>query len=126
MATKTSTDELADLERESWKALVTDGAASPFYDRVLAKDVLMLMPGGMVIDDRQTVVDAMKGAPWSSYELGTMHVFALGDDSAVVWYSATAVRGDHTYKALFNSTYVRESGEWRLALHQQTPDESRD
>ena len=42
----------------------------------------------------------------------------VGDDSAVVVYAGSAVRGDHRYRALFNSTYVREHGEWRLALRQ--------
>jgi hypothetical protein len=118
----TSTNEtLIELERASWEALTTAGAASPYYDRELARDVLMLMPGGMVIDDRATVVDSMKGEPWSSYDLGEMRVFPLGDDAAVVWYSGRATRGDHEYAALFNSTYVREGGNWRLAVHQQTP-----
>jgi hypothetical protein len=114
-------DELIELEQAAWKALVTEGAASPFYDRVLARDVLMLMPGGMVIDDRATVVESMKGPAWSSYDLGDMSVLPLGDDAAAVTYSGSAKRGDHDYKALFNSTYVREDGEWRLSLHQQTP-----
>jgi hypothetical protein len=29
--------------------------------------------------------------------------------------------GGEPYSALFNSTYVREDGVWRLAIHQQTP-----
>ena len=58
----------------------------------------------MVIDDRAQVVNSMKGADWDSFEL-----------------SDTRVRGDNDYDALLNSTYIREDGAWRLALHQQTP-----
>lgn len=36
-------------------------------------------------------------------------------------YAATARRNDTDYPALFNSTYVREDGSWRLGVHQQTP-----
>ena len=118
----TTTTELLDLEREGWDALSTDGeAASAFYDRVLAEDVLMLLPGGMVIDDRDTVVESMKGAAWESYDLDDEHVVPLGEDSAVIGYRATAVRDGEPYTALFNSTYVREGGDWKLAVHQQTP-----
>lgn len=115
-------DDLIELERDAWKALATSGeAAAEFYGRVLADEVLMLLPGGMVIDDRATVIDSMRGAPWDSFELSDERVLALGDDSAVVAYRATASRGGSDYTALFNSTYVRVDGAWRLALHQQTP-----
>jgi hypothetical protein len=114
------TDALTQLERDAWDALSTEGAAAPFYERMLARDVLMLLPG-FVVDDRAKVIESMSGAPWSSHDLQDMRVFRLGTDAAVVAYSGTAVRGGHEYHALFNSTYVREDGEWRLALHQQTP-----
>ena len=118
----TTTTELLDLEREGWDALSTDGeAATAYYDRVLADDVLMLLPGGMVIDDRATVVESMKGAAWQSYEMTDEHVVPLGEDSAVVGYRATATRDDEPYTALFNSTYARSGGEWKLVVHQQTP-----
>lgn len=115
-------DDLIDLERDAWKALSTSGeAAADFYGRVLADDVLMLLPGGMVIDDRGAVIDSMGGAPWDSFELSDERVLTLGEDSAVVAYRATASRGGTEYTALFASTYVRVGGAWRLALHQQTP-----
>jgi hypothetical protein len=115
-------NELLALEREGWEALSTSGdAAAAFYERTLAPDVLMLLPGGMVIDDRAQVVDSMRGEPWSSFELADERVHRLTDTSAVVAYRAVAVRGDQTYTALFNSTYVKHDGSWRLALHQQTP-----
>jgi hypothetical protein len=114
-------DDLVHLELEMWNALATEGAAAPFYDDLLAKDVLMLLPGGTVIDDRAQVIDSMNGPPWSSFELADERVFDLTQDSAVVAYRATAVRGGVEYTALFNSTYVLEDGDWHLAIHQQTP-----
>ncbi len=57
--------ELIDLERSARQALTDSGeAAVAFYDKVLAQDVLMLFPGGMVIDDRarhqQTPVEVQR------------------------------------------------------------------
>jgi len=115
-------DDLLALERSAWEALSTSGdAAAEFFERVLAEEVLMLLPGGMVIDRRDDVIDAMRGEPWTSFELSDERVLDLGSSSAVVAYEATARRGDDAYTALFNSTYVREGDSWRLALHQQTP-----
>ena len=81
----------------------------------------MLLPGGMVIDSRAEVINSMRGAPWTSFELSDERVVDLGASSAVVAYRATARRGDDEYTALFTSTYVRDGDAWRLALHQQTP-----
>ena len=86
-------DELIHLEHAAWKALSTSGdAAAEFYDEVLAKDVLMLLPGGMTIDDRATVVDSMHQADWTSFELADERVLDLTHASAVVAYQATAQR----------------------------------
>ena len=115
-------DDLIELERESWRALSTDGdTAAGHYEALLADEVLMLLPGGLVIDDRRKVVDSMRGAHWDSFEITDERVLELDDRTAVVAYRATARRADHDYDALFNSTYVRDDGTWRLVLHQQTP-----
>ncbi|MFN8025270.1 MAG: nuclear transport factor 2 family protein [Acidimicrobiia bacterium] len=114
-------DELLALETAAWQALTEPGAATGYYDDTLADDVLMLFPGGMVIDDREAVVASMDGALWSSFEITEPRVLRLGDDAAVFAYRVHAVRQEQDYDALLNSTYVREAGEWHLALHQQTP-----
>jgi uncharacterized protein YchJ len=115
--------DLLDLERQGWTALTKGGdAAAAFYDAVLAKDVLMLLPGGIVLSDRTEVVAAMRGASWTGFELRPGVVQWLGPDAAVVAYEALARRGDdEEYHAWFNSTYVRQNGDWKLVVHQQTP-----
>ena len=116
-------EELLQLEREGWEALSTSGsAAGRFYAENLAADVLMLLPGGMILDDRKAVIESMGGAPWTSFELADERVIELGEGFAVVAYRATAQReGGEPYSALFNSTYIREDSAWRLAVDQQTP-----
>ena len=122
MAATSPDHDLLDLEREGWTALTTSGAAAAeFYDRVLAPDVVMLLPGGMVLHDRGEIVTVMREASWTGFELKPGRVRWLGPDAAVVAYEATARRGDEEYHALFNSTYVRQNGDWKLAFHQQTP-----
>lgn len=117
-----SHSDLIELERSGWTALSSSGdAAGAWYEEALADEVLMLLPGGMVVDDRDQAIEGMRGAPWDEYELFDERVLALGEGCAAVAYRARARRGELTYEALFNSTYVREDGAWRLALHQQTP-----
>jgi hypothetical protein len=89
---------------------------------VLDGHVVMLLPGGMRLDDRALMLDAMAGQPWASHTLEDPHVLPVTDDVAVVTYGVVAHReGAPTYSALISSTYVRRGDAWRLALHQQTP-----
>jgi hypothetical protein len=114
--------DVAQLERAGWDALSTSGAAAAaFYDRVLADDVLMVLPRGLVIRDRAEAIAAMSGAPWDHHELTDLEVVTLGDDVRVVACRGSARRGDVVYRAHFTSTYLRVGSDWRLAVHQQTP-----
>ena len=120
----TDTDVLA-LEHDAWRALSTGvDAVRSLFERVLEPDVVMLLPGGLVIEGSDQALQSMAGPPWDSYELSHERMLTLSGDAAVVWYQAHARRGDLDYLALVNSTYVRRDGGWRLALHQQTPIEA--
>lgn len=113
---------MLELERAGWEALSTSGeAASRFYADNLAASVLMLLPGGMIIDDRDGAIASVGGTPWSTFELSDERVLELSAQSAIVAYRATARRDQTVYTALVNSTYARENGAWRMVLHQQTP-----
>ena len=115
-------DELVQLEEAGWRALATGGdAATAFFERVLAPRIVALLPGGIVIDDRNALISAMHGVPWDAYRLSDTKVVRLARDVAVVVYRAHARRGDHEYDAWFASTYVHDAQGWRLAVHQQTP-----
>ncbi|HJQ76039.1 MAG TPA: nuclear transport factor 2 family protein [Acidimicrobiia bacterium] len=117
-----TSDQLIRLEREAWQALSTSGeAATSFYDGILADDVMILLPGGTLIDDRAKVVASMSGDPWESFDLSEERVLELSDSVAMLVYRVTATRHGQEYNALLSSTYVREDGAWRLAIHQQTP-----
>ena len=115
-------DEVIGLERSGWQALSAGAdAARAFYAEILDDAVVMLLPGGMLLTDREQILDTMSGAPWSSYELEQPRVLQPAPDAAVVVYGVVAERDGSSYSALVASLYVRRDARWRLALHQQTP-----
>lgn len=117
------TSELVELEERGWKALSSDGeAATDFYDRVLDDEVVMLLPGGLLLSDRVQILSSMSGTPWSSYRMIDPRVLSPADGIRVVVYRVEAKRdGSPDYSALIASTYVRRGAGWRMVLHQQTP-----
>ena len=114
--------DLSRLERAGWEALASSSdEAAAFYGQVLGERVLMLLPGGLVVDDRSKALDMMRGAPWSSFALFEERVVELTTTSAVIAYRCRACRSDDGYEALVASTYVLADDAWRLVVHQQTP-----
>lgn len=115
--------ELVRLENEGWQALSTDGpTAASFYREVLDESVVMLLPGGMSLTDRDTIIESMSGQPWASFRIEDAHVLQPTPDTGIVTYGVVAQReGMPAYSALVSSHYVRRRGGWRLAFHQQTP-----
>jgi hypothetical protein len=112
----------ADLEEQGWQALATEGAASKFYGEVLDETVAMLLPGGLLLDDRAAIIDSMSGPPWSSYRIDGLTEHRPTADTALVTYGVRARRGAAAeYSALVASLYVRRADGWRMAFHQQTP-----
>lgn len=116
-------DELLELEEQGWRALSTTGeVAAEFYERVLDDTVVMLLPGGMLLDDRASIVASMSGQPWSSYELDDLRALRPTPDLGIVFYGVVAKRADAPeYRALISSTYVRRDDGWKLTFHQQSP-----
>ena len=115
-------NELLALEEQGWHALSSGGeAARAFYERVLDRTVVMLLPGGVVLDERATIIDSMSGQPWSSYELRDVRLLQPTQDTGVVIYGVMARRDAVEYSALISSVYVRREEGWRLTFHQQTP-----
>ena len=111
------------LETQGWDALSTNGeAAVAFYDRVLAEDVVMLLPGGLRLSDRTEILRSMGGEPWASYELDDPAALDVGDSSVLVHYGVRAVRpGGREYSALMSSLYTRAPAApdgWLLVAHQ--------
>ena len=82
----------------------------------------MLLPGGIVLDDRAAIVQSMSGQPWSSFELRDLRVIRPTADTAVITYAVVGQRqGALEYSALMSSLYVRRANGWKLTFRQQTP-----
>lgn len=113
-------DELVALERAGWEALAGPDAVS-WWSARLDDAALMVFPG-FVATRAQALEGMAEAPPWASWSIDDVRVVPLGDDAGVVVYAAVAQRtGQPEYRALISSTWVRRAGEWRLALHQQTP-----
>ncbi|AXB46074.1 MULTISPECIES: nuclear transport factor 2 family protein [Actinomycetes] len=119
----TTGDEVIDLEEQGWQALSsTPETARRFYEHILDHTAVMLLPGGLVLDNRTAILDSLSGPPWSAYQLRDPQVLHPTNDTAIVTYEATAHRDDApTYTALTSSVYVRRTDGWKLTFHQQTP-----
>lgn len=115
--------ELPQLESDGWEALAGrrgPAGAREFYGVVLDDAVTMLLPGGLVITERASALDAMSGPPWREYRLTDLRVALPRPDVGLVTYAVVA-RREEEYSALVSSLYVRRVAGWRLAFHQQTP-----
>lgn len=116
-------DEVVRLEVRGWEALSTGPAeATAFYRDVLHDDVVMLLPGGLVLRGADAVLPTLGADPWRGFAIADPEVRSPTPDVALLTYTVTAHRGGPAYEALVTSVYVRRDGRWRLALHQQTPD----
>jgi hypothetical protein len=115
-------DELIDLEERAWFALSCSPlAAAAFYEQVLSDTVLMLLPGGMVLDDRAQALQALSGQTWSSWELSNLQVLHPTPDTGVVTSSIVARQPRFPdYSAAMSSLYVRDGDSWKLTFHQRT------
>lgn len=115
-------DDLVDLEECAWLALSgTPDAAEAFYEAVLDDDVVLLLPAGQRITDRDAALRALGVAPWDGFTLDDVHVAFPRTGVALVTYGVVARRGSARFSALVCSTYVRRAEGWRLVHHQQTP-----
>lgn len=111
-----------ELERLGWQALSAGPEqATAFYREVLDDEVRMLFPGGLMLTDREQIIESMGGPPWDSHELTELTVVQPHADVAVVSYRVAAARDGAPYAALIASIYVHRAAGWRMVSHQHTP-----
>jgi hypothetical protein len=106
------------LEKQFW-----EGDAA-FYEDNLSLDALMVFPQPVGVLTRSRIIESVRAAPrWSAVSFERMHFLQLNEDAVMLAYTARARRtGEHRdYVAIASSAYVRRSGRFWLAFHQQTP-----
>lgn len=114
--------DLLRLEQAGWMSLC-DGSGDVFYGRAMTADAVMVLADGSILDHEQVVASLRDAPAWSSFEMSDERLVPIGSDAAALVYTARASRatGDPDFVAVMTSVYVRDGGEWRLALYQQTP-----
>ena len=108
------------IERE--KAFWTGSV--DYYERWLARDVLMVFPVPAGVLAREDVLAGIRaGTRWLSVEMTDITVRRPGEFVFTLAYRARAQKSHSLldYAALIGSVYVLEDGEWKLAFHQHTP-----
>jgi hypothetical protein len=96
------------------------GGTGDTYREHLTDDAVVVVPGAAITREQTAfAIDATPG--WDDFEITDERVVELNEGSAVLTYRWSSRRGDETYEALMSSVYVNRDGEWKLALHQQTP-----
>lgn len=109
------------IERRGWDSLC-HGTGDTFYGHLMTDDALMVLANGAVMD-RDSVVESLRQAPpWRAYDLNDVRLVRTGTDSAALVYigSAYGEAEEAAFAGTMASVYVREDGDWRLALYQQT------
>ncbi len=91
------------------------------YRRHLAQDAIVVVPGAVL--DREQAAQAMDASPgWEEHEITDVRIVRPAAEAAILNYRWRSTRHGVVYEAVMSSTYARRDGEWRLVLHQQTPE----
>ncbi|HEU6449493.1 MAG TPA: DUF4440 domain-containing protein [Verrucomicrobiae bacterium] len=109
--------EIIEREREFWMA------SADFYERWLAREVLMIFPAIGILNREQALDGIRSGNRWASVDMSEISVRRIGDSALALAYRARARKTDSAsdYLAFVGSVYVEENAGWKLAFHQHTP-----
>jgi hypothetical protein len=105
------------LEKQFWLG------GADVYEQYLADSSVMVF-AGMVLTKLQTVDAIASGSRWTSVSFTDQRVVRLTPDAVALIYRASGSRERQQapYSALVSSVYVRDDEDWKLALHQQSPE----
>lgn len=96
--------------------------SADFYSATLAPNALMVLPQPAGVLDRvSTVASIRSGNRWRKVSFQQQHLVSVSPETAVLVYLAHAERDapGASYVAQCSSTYVRDRGQWLLAVHHQ-------
>lgn len=123
-------DEIKKLEQD-WAQVVSKNGATAL-DQYAADDILMIAPGGRVMDKVQYKTDLSSGdLKFESMELSDMTVHVYGDTAVVVGTHNLhgAYKGqDISGRYRVTDTWVKRNGKWQVVARASTvggPDAAR-
>lgn len=110
--------DLVELEQRFWTSDVD------MYRQRVTDDALMVFAEPVGILTKAQILTSIAGAArWADVRFENVQVRPVANDVVLLVYKATARRenDDDWYEALASSVYMKRTGEWMLAFHQQTP-----
>jgi len=128
---QTTSDELIDLEKRFWQSMVDEDAETALS--MLAEPSLMVSSHGTIKFDHNEFRKMLEDGHMviNSFELNDVNVFFPTEDTALVTYKAkqsTSTRGksEQVNQVMTDaSVWTRQNGEWRCAMHTETPAETK-
>ena len=124
-ATQALHDEILNLEEGTWEAVKEGGGSLIPY---LSQDCLMIFPGAPDIVSASSdpplheILTHQDIKPWTSYRMKDVAVINLGSGAASITYKVKAERDGNEYRAMMTTVWRNADGQWRIVLHQQTPE----
>ncbi len=115
---------MIELEKQGWEALSKGrDVARGFYESLFLNETVMAFPGGMMVGGKEKILSSIDSQPWKFFQIEDSQVISLSENASAIVYKVTAKReGSDPYIALISSMYTCRNGQWKLALHQQTPE----
>lgn len=113
-----ATDLVIALERGFWTHADDPGY---FREHIAEGGLMVIEPMGFV--EKQQSVAMTADAPWGDVEMLDVKAREVTSDCIVVAYHGRGRRptDEAPYQGSIASTYVRQDGEWRLALSAHQP-----
>ena len=114
--------EMANVELWTREKAFWLGGAE-IYRQHVVDDAALVFPG-MVLTKAQVIESIANGPRWTAVTFTEQRLVPLTPDAVALVYHGSGHRERQAtpYSALVSSVYVRRDGEWKLALHQQSPD----
>lgn len=115
---------MADIDGTLWALEKDFWIGGPeVYRQHLADNAVMVF-SGMVLTKTETVESIANGSRWTSVRFVNQRLVSLTPDAVALIYRASGwrARDEPAYSTTVSSVYVRRDGEWKLALHQQSPE----
>lgn len=101
-----------------------DDGSPEFYERVVADDAAFVIPGLGRIDKAACIAAAERFEPYVEHELEHLDTQQPAPGTLALSYHATARRDRDAepYGAWMSTVWRHDGDDWKLVLHQQTPD----
>jgi len=127
---QTSNSDLIALEKKFWQSMVDEDAETALS--MLAEPSLMVSSKGTIKFDHEEFRKMLESGKMvlKSFQLTDMNVTFPSDDTALLTYKAKqsmATRGQSqqiTQEMTDSSVWTRQDGQWRCAMHTETPVDS--